>query len=261
MSYICALPNGQARRANLLKLHDRAIQFEGFASSAGLPSLTRFVEFIEKLQEAGQDWGVTSPEAEVENAVRIISVHKSKGLEFPVVFLAELDSQFNKRDIQGDILADVGETLGLQIIDRKSNSKLSSLAHQIIAERKLSTALAEEMRILYVATTRARDRLILSACEKRNSCRDVISNGFFFGEEAINDWQLRFCQSPLEWILYGLSNQKNLHIAFETGLAEKCEDDGDLFGLKLYGQRELERLCGYIQKLKGKKSGGSRVTT
>jgi ATP-dependent helicase/nuclease subunit A len=272
LSYICALPSGEARRANLLKLHERAIQFEGFASSVGKLSLGRFVEFIEELQEIGQDWAPAEPDSSVENAVRIISVHKSKGLEFPVVFLAELDSQFNKRDIQEDFLADVNDTLGLQIIDRKSNTKLSSLAHQIIAEKKLATALAEEMRILYVAMTRARERLILSASEKKKNCRDIICDGFFTrlrgcklapakagGDEPVGDWQLRRCQSPLEWILYGLSDQKNLHEAFGTGL--ETGDSSDLFSVKLYGQRELEGLCGYIHKLKDRKSARFRVTT
>jgi ATP-dependent helicase/nuclease subunit A len=259
LSYICALPSGEARKANLLKLHERAIQFEGFASSSGRPSLGRFVEFVEELQEIGQDWAPAEPDSSVENAVRIISVHKSKGLEFPVVFLAELDSQFNKRDIQEDFLANVSDTLGLQIIDRKSNTKLSSLAHQIIAEKKLATGLAEEMRILYVAMTRARERLILSASEKKKHCQEIICDGSFFGDEPVGDWQLRRCQSPLEWILYGLSDQKNLHEAFETGL--EAGDSSDLFSVKLYGQRELEGLCGYIHKLKDRKSARFRVTT
>ncbi len=259
LSFVSALPNGRGRRANLLKLHDRAIQFEGFAGSGGMAQLSRFVEFIEKLQEAGQDWAEASPEDAAENAVRIISVHKSKGLEFPVVFLAELSSQFNKKDSQGDFLVDAADTLGLQIIDHQANSRLSSLAHQVIAERKLSTSLAEEMRILYVATTRAMDRLILTASAKRNHCRSIISNGFFFGNEAIPDWQLCFCQSPLDWVLYGLSDRKSLHNAFETGLAEKCVND-DLFSIKLYGQAELQQLSGYIVKLKGNKLRRSRPT-
>jgi len=253
LSFVSALPTGQARRANLLKLHERAIQFEGFASSAPNVSLTRFVEFIEKLQKAGQDWSPAEVEAAAGNAVRIMSVHKSKGLEFPVVFLAELDSKFNKRDVQDDCLADAGDTLGLQIIDRQSNSKLSSLAHQVIAEEKLSTALAEEMRILYVAMTRARERLILTASKKGNSCRDIICNGLLFGDEPIANWQLRSCQSPLEWVLYGLCDQINLHTAFETGFAEEAVDD-NLFSLELYGQSELKRLSSDVLKAKANKS-------
>ena len=260
LSFVCALANGQSRRANLLKLHDRAIQFEGFASSTGIASLTRFVEFIEKLQQSGHDWASAEPDTAVGNAVRIMSVHKSKGLEFPVVFLAELNGEFNKRDVQGDFLADTNDTLGLQIIDRRTNSRLTSLAHQVISERKLSAALAEEMRILYVAMTRARERLILTGCEKKEKCREQISNGFLFGEESIPDWQLRSCQEPLGWVLYGLCDQKNLHSAFETGLAEECVDD-NLFSMKLYSERELEQLSNHIlelktskrQKVKGKK--------
>ncbi|MFC1635354.1 UvrD-helicase domain-containing protein, partial [Planctomycetota bacterium] len=147
LSFVSALPNGQTRRANLLKLHDRAIQFEGFINSSGIPSLRRFVDFIEKLQATGQDWAPAEPQGSVGNTVRILSVHKSKGLEFPVVFLSELDSTFNMKDVQADCLADAHDTLGLQVIDRSSNNKISSLAHEVIAERKRSTTLAEEMRI------------------------------------------------------------------------------------------------------------------
>jgi ATP-dependent helicase/nuclease subunit A len=253
LSFVSALPSGRSRRANLLKLHERAIQFEGFASTSGIASLSRFVEFIEKLLEAGQDWSPAEPEAAGGNAVRIISVHKSKGLEFPVVFLAELDSPFNKTDSQKDFLADGAYAVGLQIIDRESNGKLSSLAHQVIADVKLSTRLEEEMRILYVATTRARERLILTASGKKKHCGSIIYNGFFFGEEAIADWQLRSCRSALEWVLYGLCDQKSLHKVFETGLADEARDE-DLFSVKLHRQVELEELSKYILNLKARKS-------
>ncbi|MHC4322965.1 MAG: helicase-exonuclease AddAB subunit AddA [Planctomycetota bacterium] len=254
LSFVSALPNGQARRANLLKLHDRAIQYEGFASSSGIPSLTRFVEFIEKLQQAGQDWAPAEPQSSAGNAVRILSVHKSKGLEFPVVFLAELESRFNRRDVQADCLIDATHTLGLRVIDRESNSKISSLAHQVIEEQKMSTGLAEEMRILYVATTRAKERLILTASEKHIKCRDIISNGFFFGDKSVPDWQLRDCRNPLEWILYGLSGKKILHDAFETGLSQQANDD-DLFSFEFHDRSYLDQIAEFIMNLKaGKKT-------
>jgi ATP-dependent helicase/nuclease subunit A len=252
LSFVSALPNGQARRANLLKLHDRAIQFEGFATSAGIPSLTRFVEFLEKLLEAGQDWAPAEPQTAAGNAVRILSVHKSKGLEFPVVFLAELETKFNKEDTFGDCLADAKYTVGLQIIDRDSNSILRSLAHQVIAEEKLKTALAEEMRILYVATTRAKDRLILTSSQKHGICRRTLTSGFFFCDRPISDWQLRSCSSPLEWLLLGLSDQKVLHDAFDTGLAKTTNND--LFSFKLYNQSWLQQLSKFVLGLKAGKS-------
>ena len=252
LSFVSALPSGRSRRANLLKLHDRAIQFEGFASSSGIPSLRRFVEFFEKLQEVGQDWAPAEPQSSAGNAVRILSVHKSKGLEFPIVFLAELESSFNKKDVQADCLFDTEDTLGLQIIDRRSNSKLNSLAHQVITEQKLSTSLAEEMRILYVATTRARDRLVLSASQKQTNCRRIITNGLFFGDEPVPDWQLRACRNPLEWILYGLSDRKILHEAFDTGFSDRAVND-DLFSFKLYNQADLKRFSEFVINQKANK--------
>ena len=259
LSFVCALPNGRARRANLLKLHDRAIQFEGFASSHGVASLTRFVEFIEKLQEVGQDWAPAEPDSSTQNAVRVISVHKSKGLEFPVVFLAELDGRFNKRDLHEDCLTHSRYALGLQIIERASNSKLRSLAHQVIAEEKLAASVAEEMRILYVAATRARERLILTASADIKHCRDVLCKGLFFGDASISDWALLECQNPFEWLLYGLCDQKSLHEAFETGLSDEAPDDG-LFHLRLYDLDELEGLSESILKRKADKSKQARRT-
>ncbi|MBN1804368.1 MAG: helicase-exonuclease AddAB subunit AddA [Sedimentisphaerales bacterium] len=263
LAFVSTLPNGKARRANLLKLHDRAMQFEGFAGSTGIPSLGRFVEFIEKLQETGQDWAPAEPQASAGNSVRILSVHKSKGLEFPVVFLAELDSTFNKTDIHADILADADYTLGLQIIDRQSGTKLRSLAHEVIAEEKLSTALAEEMRILYVAMTRARERLILVALEKHKRCRRIISNGCYFGDGPIPDWQLRSASSPLDWILCALSNRNILHSAFDTTLA-KGKENGGLFSFRLYEPEEIKGLADFVLKLKAGKlirsSFGSKKT-
>ncbi|MBN2182348.1 MAG: helicase-exonuclease AddAB subunit AddA [Sedimentisphaerales bacterium] len=244
LSFVTALPNGQARKANLLKLHDRAIQFEGFSGGAGIPSLTRFVDFFEKLQDTGQDWAPAEPSASAGNTVRILSVHKSKGLEFPVVFLAEMESLFNKQDVQADCLVNAEDTLGLQIIDSRSNSRLSTLAHQVIAEDKLSKSLAEEMRILYVATTRAAERLVLTATQKRTNCRSIISNGLLFGDEPVPDWQLKSCRNPLEWILLGLSDQKILHEAFETGLSGAVGED--LFDFRLYGPADLKQLSEFV---------------
>lgn len=256
IAFVCALPNGQARKANLLKLHDRAVQFEGFVSSAGVASLTRFVGFIEKLQEAGQDWTPAEPAGAAGNAVRILSVHKSKGLEFPVVFVAELDSEFNQRDIQADVVMDAEHTLGLQVIDPRSNTKLRSLAHQVIGEKRRAVTLAEEMRILYVAMTRAKDRLILTGSQKRTDCGAVLAKGLLLGEATVPDWLLRGCKGPLEWVLCGLADQRVLHEAFDTGLAEKARDEA-LFGLSVYGGDSLNRLSREVAVLRDAKAAPS----
>jgi len=258
IAFVSALPNGQARKANLLKLHDRAIQFEGFASNTGIASLTRFVEFIERLQAAGQDWAPAQPGSAAGSAVRILTVHKSKGLEFPIVFLAELETEFNRRDLYADMVVDTDDAVGLQVIDARSNTKLQSLAHQVIGEKKQAVSLAEEMRILYVATTRARDRLILTASQKRTDCGKYLATGLLLGEERIPDWLLTACKNGLEWVLYGLSDQRVLHQAFGTGLSDSARDDA-LFEFRLYGREELKAFSDLVLDLRARKISGTKA--
>jgi ATP-dependent helicase/nuclease subunit A len=259
LAFVSALPNGQARKANLLRLHDRAVQFEGFASNAGIPSLTRFVDFLERLQDAGQDWAPAQPGSAAGNAVRILSVHKSKGLEFPVVFLAELETAFNQRDVHADLIADTSDTVGLQVIEPRTNTKLRSLAHEVIGEKRLATMLAEEMRILYVATTRARDRLILTAAQKRTDCGGILANGLLLGGDTIPAWLLKPCKNALAWVLYGLSDQRVLHQAFGTGLADSAREQG-LFDFHLYGERDLKDLSRFVLTLRSSRAKSAFFT-
>jgi len=249
LAFITALPNGQLRKANLLKLHDRAIQFEGFAGNTSVAALNRFVDFLEKLDEAGREWAPAKPESAAENAVRIMSIHKSKGLEFPVVFLAELNTLFNIKDKNADCLTSPTYSLGLQVIDRQTNSKIASLAHQVIAEEKAAQQLAEEMRILYVAATRPMQRLVLAGAIKQKQCRHILTEGWCFGDEAIAPWKLKSCRSALEWILYGLSNRAALHKCLDTPFAEKTRDD-HLFTVRMYDQNQLNKLSETVQKLR-----------
>ncbi len=254
LSFVSALPSGLQRRANLLKLHDRAIQFENFASSGSFFSLARFVEFIEKLQQTDAKWSFAeSAEGGLEDAVKITSIHKSKGLEFPVVILAELDSRFNTKDCYDDIIADADLALGMRIIDDKSNTKLDSLAHQVISEQKLLSNLAEEMRILYVATTRARERLILVGSEKTSRCRQKLLDGLF-AEKPFDLRTLGRCENLLQWILLGLSEQKILHHAFETKTENRFADK-NLFSFRLYNRQEAKELTDYIESARGGRRG------
>jgi ATP-dependent helicase/nuclease subunit A len=249
LSFVYALPDGPARRANLLKLHDRAIQFEGFAGNSGVPSLTRFIDFIEKLIAAGEDWSKPQPEAGTGNTVRVMSIHKSKGLEFPVVFVADLDSRFSKKDFSKDCVTDEQLTLGLKIIDTESNSRLDSLAYQVIEERNRRKSLAEEMRILYVAMTRAMNRLILVGCKGRDSCRNILTAASSFAGQSIPSWHLETRQNHLDWILSALGSEPLLHQVFQTELPAQTSQD-DLFSIHFYDQPELAKLSVIIQPSK-----------
>jgi len=256
LSFVSALPSGAGRRANLLRLHERAIQFEGFASSGPVPSLTRFIEFVEKLIELGQDWSAAEPETGLGNTVAVLSVHKSKGLEFPVVFLADINSTFNMVDTRQDCLVDEKLGLGLKIIDNDTDGKFSSSAYQVIAEKRKEVSRAEEMRILYVAMTRARDRLILVGSQKQKRCREILCTGLL-AAERIADWQLRACNNHLDWILLGLGDSAALHRAFEIELKPKTDTD-KLFTAKLSSNDELDRLNEYIEQIRKNKTKKKR---
>ncbi|MBN1818715.1 MAG: UvrD-helicase domain-containing protein, partial [Sedimentisphaerales bacterium] len=214
LAFVGALPNGRQRRANLLMLHDRAIQFEGFVDRGQGRSLRRFVEFIEQLLARQQDWAPAQPDS-AEDAVRIMSVHKSKGLEFPVVVLAELNRKFNRESVTGDCIFDPEHTLGLQVVAPDRHGKIRSRMHELIAERQWAQALAEEMRILYVATTRARERLILCASRKRSDCQTILEHCAAMGAEPLPGWLLGDAACPLDWLLYGLGRYKPLQDVFQ----------------------------------------------
>jgi len=221
LAFYAALPNGAVRRANLLKLHDRAIQFERFRTSRPGMGLTRFVEFLEKLRDAEQDWAPGQPDS-IENAVQVMSVHKSKGLEFPVVIAAELQTKFNLVDQCGECLIDE-QTVGLQAVVEGGRFRLSSAAHQVLAERKRRQTIAEEMRILYVLLTRAREKLILTAAQKEDACRKSLSAAALM-RPTVADWLIGQADCHLDWLLAAIADDAALHRLYATGFESTCKD-------------------------------------
>lgn len=154
LNQAAAMVGGRQRLANLRLLQQRAMEFSGFE----LQSLSRFVNFFERLREE-RDLGEAAPPA--GNAVRIMSIHGSKGLEFPVVFVAGLGTAFNKRDLQQQLLVDRDKGIGIKILDANGVLVQDSPGRRVLAAEKLGKLHQEEARLLYVAMTRARDQLIL----------------------------------------------------------------------------------------------------
>jgi len=247
LSFVAAMPKGRQRRANLLDLHSRAVQFAGFATTPA-SGLGAFVEFIEKLMQEGGDYKPADVMAPGENAVRIMSVHKSKGLEFPVVVLAGMERRFNFQDIAGDCLFDERTTLGLGIIDSHRHVHLRSMANEVVAERKLTASLAEEMRILYVAMTRAREKLILTAARPKDLCRRVLRNGAMAPAGPLPGWMLSACRSSLEWLLYGLSDRREMLEAFGLDAEATALAQGHLLDMHILSATEQNALARSITK-------------
>ncbi len=252
-AFYCAMPNGKNRKANLLKLHERAMQFESFASNSGSFSLDRFIAFIEKLQESETEWAAAESQGTNSNAVRIMSIHKSKGLEYPVVFLAELESKFNTKDEHLQVLVNEKDGVGLKLIDPRTNVISDSASYQIIAADRQMENLAEEMRILYVAMTRAREKLILTACKNTNDCSDILAQGFLFGQNQALAGSLLNHKNFIDWILFGLSSYDIMHRNFETGLAAGLKNNIDGFDLTVHRNNELNELSEYIYPIGRKK--------
>jgi ATP-dependent helicase/nuclease subunit A len=156
VAFCSGLHDGQQRVANLLDLQERAGHFGSFQRQ----SLSRFMEFLESLRDEA-DLGQPSIASEADNVVRVMSVHRSKGLEFPVVFLPDLGKRVNFSDCQGTILADLSAGLGMAVVDEDRMIRYPSLASVLVQQRLRQQALAEELRVLYVAMTRAREHLVL----------------------------------------------------------------------------------------------------
>ncbi|OME03460.1 helicase-exonuclease AddAB subunit AddA [Paenibacillus odorifer] len=158
LEWVGGLPGGSQRQNNLKALYDRAVQFENDTAARGL---FRFLVFISRLRENGGDLGVAGGGGEEGNGVRIMTIHKSKGLEFPVVFVAGMAKQFNRQDLHSPFLMHKELGFGPRFVERETRVSYPTLPYLAINRRTRLELLAEEMRVLYVALTRPRDKMIL----------------------------------------------------------------------------------------------------
>ncbi|MFJ3390894.1 helicase-exonuclease AddAB subunit AddA [Lysinibacillus sp. NPDC086135] len=152
-----AMPNGKQRQANLRILHDRALMYEKTA----FRGLFRFLRFIDRMRTRGDDLGTAKSIGEKDDVVRLVTIHSSKGLEYPVVFVAGMGRPFNKMDFHNPYLFDQDFGLAVKAIDPENRITYTSLPFLALKEKKELEMRAEEMRVLYVAMTRAKERLIL----------------------------------------------------------------------------------------------------
>ncbi len=190
-SIYAAMPDGEARSANLQAFYQLAIDFE----KDNLRDLSQFLEHLTALEERGLITSATVG----GGGVSIMSIHKSKGLEFPVVFLCNLSRRFNQESLRGQLLCDRELGLGLSVADHTNRVRYPSVAKRAIAVKMAEESVSEEMRVLYVAMTRARDRLILTyashTLEKDLSemvLRQAFDDGELLCREAVclGDWVL-----------------------------------------------------------------------
>ena len=166
--YFSAFPDGERRKANLDMLPAYAVDFENTSYSG----LFGFIRYYDKLKNNELDYGEAGART-MADCVHIMSIHKSKGLEFPVVFVAGMGKQFNLKDFSGDICISSDHGIGIKYVDVERRIKYPSFYHSVIKMRGTEGLIGEEMRLLYVAMTRAKDKLIMTGyTDKVNQATD-----------------------------------------------------------------------------------------
>ncbi len=216
LAYAAGLPNGMQRRANLLKLHNLSRKFGSFRRQG----LHRFLRFIESMDEDERGIGVAPAIGEADDVVRIMSIHQAKGLEFPVVFVAGLGTKFHLGDRSGRMIFERRARISLRVVDTDSMIEYLSATHQLAASEIERSTRDEEMRILYVAMTRARDRLILVGsmyqADEVGSARKLAGAA----DCPLTRMSVATARTPLDWLIPALDNAPPGSVA---GLADKAE--------------------------------------
>ena len=232
VEYVSAMPNGLVRRGNVLALYERAKQYE----SGNYRGLFRFLRFIESLQASGEDLSVAKTVSEADNVVRIMTIHKSKGLEFPVVFLMGTQKGFNKMDLNRSLLLHKEYGVGLKGYFPDLRVMYNSLPWIFVRQALEENLKAEEERILYVALTRPKDKLYITGYMKgfingstdrpaTKKMGEWVAPVLQWGESAFTKEQILGCNSYLDWILRSLAR----HVAGGTQLRQFAEVESPQF--------------------------------
>lgn len=173
--YVAAMPAGNRRTANLNMLLEKAAAYE----KTSYKGLFHFVRYIDELQKYDVDFGEADMVGENEDVVRIMSIHKSKGLEFPIVIVSGMGKNFNKQDTRSKMVLHPELGIGLDYMDGKKRIKSPTIAKKAIAKQINLENLGEELRVLYVALTRAKEKLILTG-----TLKDAPEKLEFFRQQA-----------------------------------------------------------------------------
>ena len=209
VNYVGAMPNGLVRRANVLALYDRAKGYE----ASGFRGLFRFLRFVESLRDSNQDMPLANVVSEADNVVRLMTIHKSKGLEFPVVFLSGVQKGFNMMDLRSELLIDKNAGLGLKGYFPDIRVSFPTIPWFYVKDVKEAALKAEEQRILYVALTRARDKLIMTghfkgfknAKGKLSTLGELIKNAASVEGQQLPTDIITQANTYLEWLIMGFT--------------------------------------------------------
>ena len=220
--YASAMPGGVQRRANLEMLVEKAVEFE----ATSYRGLFNFIRYIEQLQKYEVDFGEVNIYGESADTVRIMSIHKSKGLEFPIVFLSGMGKSFNQMDSRAALVLHSRMGIGADAIDPEHRVRRATLPRQIIRQSMKLENLAEELRVLYVAMTRPKEKLIMTGMASKLESRVKQCAAHAGRQEELLSYQnLSSASGYLDWILPAFSRNRCFDGLYEQfGLAGNEEN-------------------------------------
>lgn len=200
-NYVASLPAGEQRAANIEMLIEKAISFE----SSSYKGLFHFVRYIEQLKKYNVDYGEANIQEETSDVVSLMSIHKSKGLEFPIVFVAGLEKKFNLQDTSDSVVLHSELGAGIDFVDVETREKHPTLLRRIIQNEVQKESVAEELRVLYVAMTRAKEKLILTGAISNLEKRLLgCSSLKYHAKESLPYIRLAGARRYLDWVLPAL---------------------------------------------------------
>ncbi|MGG5253317.1 helicase-exonuclease AddAB subunit AddA [Neobacillus sp. SM06] len=240
--FVGGLPGGKQRQANLRAFYDRARQYE----ETSFRGLFRFLRFIERMMERGSDLGAARALGEQEDVVRIMTIHSSKGLEFPVVFVAGLAREFNKKDIMKPYLLDKEFGFAAKYVNPEKRITYPSLPQLAFKRKKKMEILAEEMRILYVALTRAKESLYLIASVKDAEKRieQWLNAAGSNANWLLKDFERASARSYLDWIGPALVRHRDFEAGEKNGtfqLNEEISDHPSAWSVSIWTTEEIHK--------------------
>lgn len=209
-----ALPGGEQKCANIMLLLEKARDFE----KTSYHGLFHFLRYMEQIQRMDVDFGEASY-AENLSQVRFMSIHKSKGLEFPIVFVVGMEKSFNKMDLHSKVVLHPDYGIGMDYVDINKRWKRPTVLKSFIQDKLLEESLGEELRVLYVALTRAKEKLYLYASGE-NLAEQFEKLAYLRGtrEEAFSKYRLLQANNYLTWVFYGLlRSNEAVRFAMEDG--------------------------------------------
>ena len=252
VNYVGAMPNGLVRRANVMALYERAKGFE----SSGFRGLFRFLRFVESLRDSNQDMAVANVVTEADDVVRLMTIHKSKGLEFPVVFLSGVQKKFNTMDFNSPLLVDKNGGIGLKGYYPDIRVSYPSMPWLYCKSIKSDAMKAEEQRILYVALTRARDKLFLTGyinkeIKKEKGVGAYIKHAALTQTQALGADLIKAGNSYLHWLLIAFARHLDggaplrniIELEGETNfdlLDRQCQVKVEIHDGSLYGDLDYK---------------------